>query len=58
MVGVARLSTNWVINKIAYWYVEILRNIPLLLQIFIWYKGVLATFPSKRTPLIWARSDS
>lgn len=48
MFGVARLSTNWVINKIAYWYVEILRNIPLLLQIFIWYKGVLATLPGKR----------
>ncbi len=46
--GVARLSTNWVINKIAYWYIEILRNIPLLLQIFIWYKGVLATLPVKR----------
>lgn len=47
LVGVARLSTNWVIGKIAYWYVEILRNIPLLLQIFIWYKGVLATLPSR-----------
>lgn len=50
-VGVARLSTNWVINKMAYWYVEILRNIPLLLQIFIWYKGVLATLPGKRDSL-------
>jgi len=48
LMGVARLSSNWVINKIAYWYVEILRNIPLLLQIFIWYKGVLATLPGKR----------
>lgn len=51
IVGVARLSTNWVINKIAYWYVEILRNIPLLLQIFIWYKGVLALLPSARNSI-------
>ena len=45
VMGVARLSNNWVISKIAYWYVEIMRNTPLLLQIFIWYKGVLATLP-------------
>ena len=50
LVGVARLSNNWVINKMAYVYVELLRNIPLLLQIFIWYKGVGAFLPSKRTP--------
>ncbi len=51
VVGVARLSNNWVIAKIAYWYVEILRNIPLLLQIFIWYKGVGAFLPGKRDPI-------
>ena len=50
LVGIARLSTNWVINKMAYVYVEVLRNIPLLLQIFIWYKGVGAFLPGKRTP--------
>ncbi len=53
VVGVARLSNNWVINKMAYVYVEVLRNIPLLLQIFIWYKGVLATLPGKRDSLDW-----
>ncbi|MCP5098308.1 MAG: amino acid ABC transporter permease [Chloroflexi bacterium] len=53
VIGVARLSTNWVVAKIAYVYVEILRNIPLLLQIFIWYKGVLATLPNKRNSLDW-----
>ncbi|MGB7287958.1 MAG: amino acid ABC transporter permease [Salaquimonas sp.] len=47
LIGVARLSSNWVVNKVAYWYVEILRNIPLLLQIFIWYKGVLAALPNR-----------
>lgn len=53
LVGVASLSTNWVISKMAYVYVEVLRNIPLLLQIFIWYKGVLATLPGKRNSLDW-----
>ena len=50
LIGVARLSSNWVINKMAYVYVETLRNIPLLLQIFIWYKGVGAFLPPKRNP--------
>ena len=49
-IGVARLSNNWVINRMAYCYVEVMRNIPLLLQIFIWYKGVGAFLPGKRTP--------
>ncbi len=47
-LGVARLSSNWVISRMAYVYVEVLRNIPLLLQIFIWYKGVLALLPTAR----------
>lgn len=51
LIGVARLSSNWVINKMAYWYIEILRGIPLLLQIFIWYKGVGAFLPPKREPI-------
>ena len=49
-IGVARLSNNWVINRMAYCYVEVMRNIPLLLQIFIWYKGVGAFLPAKRDP--------
>ncbi|MEM7069414.1 MAG: amino acid ABC transporter permease [Pseudomonadota bacterium] len=51
LIGIARLSNNWVINRMAYVYVEIMRNIPLLLQIFIWYKGVLATLPGKRNSI-------
>jgi len=50
LMGIARLSNNWVINRMAYCYVEVMRNIPLLLQIFIWYKGVGAFLPAKRTP--------
>ncbi len=53
IVGVSRLSHNWVVAKVAYVYVEALRNVPLLLQIFIWYKGVLAALPGKRNSLDW-----
>lgn len=50
-VGVARLSTNWVISRVAYAYVEVMRNIPLLLWIFIWYFSVLRLLPNKQDPL-------
>jgi general L-amino acid transport system permease protein len=37
VIGIARLSSNWLIRKIALFYVEFLRNIPLLLQLFVWW---------------------
>jgi general L-amino acid transport system permease protein len=46
LIGVCRLSNNWVLSKIAAVYIETLRNIPLLLQIFFWYFGVLRALPS------------
>ena len=36
-VGITRLSSNWLLSKIAYVYVEITRNIPLILQLLFWY---------------------
>ncbi len=48
IVGIARLSPNWVISRIAYVYIEVIRNIPLLLQIFFWYFAVLRSVPSPR----------
>ena len=48
IVGVARLSNNLIISNLAYWYIEINRNIPLLLHIFIWYFAVLRAVPGKR----------
>ncbi len=48
IVGVARLSNNWVISRLAYCYIELLRNIPLLLQIFFWYFAVLRAVPGKQ----------
>jgi general L-amino acid transport system permease protein len=48
LVGVGRLSRNWLIRKIATVYVELFRNIPPLLVILFWYQGVLALLPSVR----------
>ncbi len=48
IVGVARLSPNWMIRKIAMIYIEVLRNIPLLLQIFFWYFAVLRPLPGPK----------
>ncbi|MDX1801565.1 MAG: ABC transporter permease subunit, partial [Marinobacter sp.] len=51
IVGVARLSKNWLVSKLALFFVETLRNIPLLLQIFFWYFAVLQNLPSPRQSL-------
>lgn len=48
VIGIARLSKNWLVAKIATIYVELFRNIPLLLQIFFWYFAVLRSLPSVR----------
>ena len=45
IVGVARLSPNYLINNFAAFYVEFFRNIPLLLQIFFWYFAALRALP-------------
>ncbi|WP_417767338.1 amino acid ABC transporter permease [Stappia sp.] len=51
IVGISRLSKNFVIRQLATWYVELLRNIPLLLQLLFWYKAVLSVLPSPRQSL-------
>jgi general L-amino acid transport system permease protein len=48
IVGIGRLSKNWLIQKICTVYVEVFRNIPPLLVIFFWYSGVLAVLPAPR----------
>ena len=48
VIGVARLSSNWLVAKLALVYIEVIRNIPLLLQIFFWYFAVLGSLPSPR----------
>jgi general L-amino acid transport system permease protein len=37
LIGVARLSSNWLLSRLASIYVEVMRNVPLLLQLFVWY---------------------
>lgn len=51
VMGVARLSKNWLIAKMALIYIEMMRNIPVLLQIFFWYFGVLRALPGPRQSL-------
>ncbi|RWL13563.1 MAG: amino acid ABC transporter permease [Mesorhizobium sp.] len=48
ILGVGRLSHNWLIRKICTVYVEVFRNIPPLLVIFFWYSGVLSVLPPPR----------
>lgn len=48
VIGVGRLSGNWLIAKICMIYVEVFRNIPPLLVIFFWYLGVLSVLPAPR----------
>lgn len=51
IVGIARLSNNWLVSKLAQTYVEIFRNLPPLLVIFFWYKGVITILPQARDSL-------
>lgn len=48
IIGIARLSKNWLISRLALVYVELFRNVPLLLQIFFWYFAVLRAMPAPR----------
>ena len=51
LIGIARLSKNWLIKKLASIYVEVMRNIPLLLQLFFWYAIISETMPGPRQAL-------
>lgn len=51
LVGIARLSPNFVVAKLAMIYVEVLRNTPLLLQLLFWYNAVLKPLPNPRDSL-------
>jgi len=46
IIGVARLSTNWLVSKLAAIYVEVMQDIPVLLQLFFWYAIFYETLPS------------
>src|SRR5262249_5414856 len=48
IIGIGRLSSNWLIARICGGYVEVIRNLPHLFQILFWYLAVLATLPPPR----------
>ncbi|HHZ08951.1 MAG TPA: amino acid ABC transporter permease [Rhizobiales bacterium] len=52
LVGIGRMSRNWLIRKICTVYVEVFRNIPPLLVIFFWYLGVLSVLPVPRESIV------
>ena len=47
-IGIARLSSNWLIARLATVYIEVVRNVPLLLQLFVWYFAVIKSLPGPR----------
>jgi len=51
LIGVARLSSNWLVARLATSYVEVLRNLPLLLQLFVWYGLITVSLPMPREAL-------
>ncbi len=52
VIGLMRLSRNWLAARAAALYIEVMRNVPLLLQLFIWYKLVLKPLPQARDAII------
>src|SRR5437868_344405 len=50
-IGLGRLSPNWIVARLSTAYVEAVRNVPLLLQLFVWYVGVLRTMPMPQQAL-------
>ena len=51
VIGVLRLSTNWLVSKVALTYVEVFRNTPLLIQIIFWYTGIFSLLPRIKNSL-------
>jgi general L-amino acid transport system permease protein len=52
VIGISRLSRNWLLAKVAGGYVEIIRNLPLLLQLLFWYNAVLKALPDIRDSIV------
>lgn len=56
MVGVARLSTNWLVSRLAAAYVAVFRNTPLVIQLMFWYFGVILKLPPVGEAIPWPGS--
>ncbi|MBN1958410.1 MAG: amino acid ABC transporter permease [Desulfuromonadales bacterium] len=50
-IGIARLSSNWLISRLSGMFIEVMQNIPVLLQLFFWYAIFYEAFPSPRQAL-------
>jgi len=50
-IGIARLSKNWLVARLAALFIEVMQNIPVLLQLFFWYAIFYEAFPSPRQAL-------
>ena len=48
IVGIARMSSNWIVSRLAGIYIEVMQDIPVLLQLFFWYAMFYETLPSPR----------
>ena len=53
VIGVSRLSSNWLVSRLAGVYVEVFRNVPLLIQLFFWYFAVFLKLPVVQESLRW-----
>lgn len=54
LMGVIRLSNNWIASQTVYWIVEFMRNVPVLIWIIIWYRGVFLQLPpAKQAINVW-----
>jgi general L-amino acid transport system permease protein len=51
LLGVIRLSNNWLASRLAYWYIEFTRNVPVLLHILLWHGIIINTLPHPRKAL-------
>jgi general L-amino acid transport system permease protein len=52
LVGIGRLSKNWLVARLAGGYVELVRNLPVLLQLLFWYNAVLKALPDVRDSVV------
>ena len=51
LIGIGRLSDNWLVSNFCGSYIEVIRNVPLLLQIFFWYHAVLRILPRAKNSI-------
>ena len=52
VIGIMRLSANWLVRTIALWFIELVRNTPMLVQIVFWYVAVLQALPGPRQSIV------